>query len=1281
MAIITGTNLNNTIFGTGTADTIDALGGDDFVSAKGGNDTVLGGLGNDILLGDAGNDTLTGNAGDDNIQGGSGNDTINGDDASATGNDILDGGEGEDGILGGLGDDFLFGGSGNDNLDGGENNDILDGGEGEDIINGGNGDDIIYSTAGYDIVQGGTGADTYFVFIDEADLGGSVQTHIADAGGVDTLNFSLLTQGVIANLADGAFVQIGSSGQVLVGSNGVGSAAANIENAIGTGFDDRIIGNALANRIEGGTGNDRLFGREGGDTLIADAGDDIVSGGFHTESRTTSTSTLPGLPFQSFKIIAEVGEDINLPTYSSLAAQGTSVRVGVEFDVFAPNFSTGSTTAYELTVTVFDPGTSTQVPLNFIFEGQSMGEASSSFSGSIVADPLSTFTSGFIGNLIIVGLDPNSTQDLTIRLSATTTVSGNQLVTRTESLFVRKVDLDATVSGDDTLDGGAFGAGLSTLIGGDGNDTYVLRDTIDLVQENADEGTDLVQSALDYVLPFAVENLLLLEGGEANSGEGNSLHNVITGNNNDNGLYGRGGDDTLNGGLGHDTLDGGAGNDAMTGGFGNDSYFVDQAGDTVVEQFGGEGGIDHVTAQLTAYTLAANVENGALDAVFGISLSGNVLDNVLTGNGGDNALNGGGGNDTMRGGFGNDIFYVQQSGDLVEENLLDGVDTVISTLPNYVLTANVENLTLLTGALTGTGNELDNLIIGNSAANTLTGGLGNDTLNGSTGADTMNGGAGNDIYVVDNLADVIVELSGIDTIQTGIQLASPLIASIENLTLTGALAINGFGNMLANRIVGNSAVNTLEGFDNNDILEGGSSNDILRGGNGNDRLDGGIGDDTMEGGAGNDTYVVNSTTDIVTELAGGGTADRIESFVTIAALAAEVENLTLMGTISIGGTGNALVNRITGNSGNNVIDGAGGADIMNGGAGNDVYKIDVVGEIVTELAGEGTADRVESFVTYALTANVENLTLLGLSDINGTGNTLANVITGNGADNVLNGGAGGLDDLRGLGGNDTYVVDDVTDTVTEVNAFGVDLVQSSVSFTLGNFIENLTLTGANAINGTGNALANIITGNTGNNTLDGGLGADTMAGGSGNDVYIVDNLLDTVTDNNGTADEVRASVTRTLEATIEKLTLTGAAAIDGTGNTLANTIVGNDQANTIDGKAGADTLTGGLGVDRFQFTVLQNLADTITDWTNDFDVIVISAAAFGGGLVAGGAVQFKFDDGIPAPTGTGGQFLFDDTTSNLYFDQNGTGAGGLFHIAFVQGGGGVLDSDNFVVIA
>jgi Ca2+-binding RTX toxin-like protein len=236
---------------------------------------------------------------------------------------------------------------------------------------------------------------------------------------------------------------------------------------------------------------------------------------------------------------------------------------------------------------------------------------------------------------------------------------------------------------------------------------------------------------------------------------------------------------------------------------------------------------------------------------------------------------------------------------------------------------------------------------------------------------------------------------------------------------------------------------------------------------------------------------------------------------------------------------------------------------------------------VSENTNEGT-DTIQSSRTYTLSSNLEHLTLTGTSAINGTGNASDNVLTGNSGMNVLTGGAG----------HDTYVVG-AGDSVVENASSGTDTVQSSVTWTLGSNLENLTLTGSSAINGTGNTLSNILTGNSGVNVLNGGAGADTMAGGTGNDTYVVDNVGDVVTEAAGAGtDTVQSAVTYTLGSEIETLTLTGSAAINGTGNVLSNTLTGNTGSNVLDGGAGADTMSGGAGNDTY---VVDNVSDTVTE--------------------------------------------------------------------------------------
>lgn len=550
-------------------------------------------------------------------------------------------------------------------------------------------------------------------------------------------------------------------------------------------------------------------------------------------------------------------------------------------------------------------------------------------------------------------------------------------------------------------------------------------------------------------------------------------------------ILGTAGNDDLVGDSGSNTINGKAGADRMEGRTGDDTYIVDNVNDVVIELPGG--GYDAVQASVT-YTLSDNVEMLTLTSSANINGNGNSAANRMVGNAGNNILDGREGSDDLVGGLGNDTYIVDVGTDRVTENANEGVDTVQSSV-SWTLGQNLENLTLTASDnINATGNSLNNTLIGNAA---------NNILDGAQGADVMQGGAGDDTYFVDSTNDGVTENSneGIDTVYTSVSLGRNLDANIENLILLGN-ATTATGNGLDNTLIGNDLANTLNG------------------GAGDDTLDGGAGVDILIGGDGNDTFIVDTTTDNITETSTGG-VDTVQSSVTFTlGASSNLENLILIGTNAINGTGNALNNVLTGNSGNNTLNGGDGNDTLNGGAGTDIlvggngddtYIVDSTTDTITETS-TGGVDTVQSSVTYTLgaTSNLEKLTLTGSAEINGTGNTLNNVITGNAAANTLNG-AGGVDTLIGGDGDDIYVVDTTTDSITETSTGGVDTVQSSVSFTLGatSNLENLTLTGTAAINGTGNDFNNVIIGNSGNNILSGGFGSDTLIGGAGNDTYIV----------------------------------------------------------------------------------------------------------------------------------------------------------------------------------
>lgn len=350
--------------------------------------------------------------------------------------------------------------------------------------------------------------------------------------------------------------------------------------------------------------------------------------------------------------------------------------------------------------------------------------------------------------------------------------------------------------------------------------------------------------------------------------------------------------------------------------------------------------------------------------------------------------------------------------------------------------------------------------------------------------------------------------------------------------------------------------------------------------------------------------------------------------------------------------------------GNDTVTLNAGTGTIFGGLGDDVYYVNVAGYTLTENPGEGV-DTVRSTLSYTLGDNFERLVLAGTAAIDGNGNDLNNVLRGNNAANTIEGFGGndlivgydgndtligdagndhldgrtGADTMIGGVGNDVYYVDNIGDVVTENAGEGVDLVQSWISYTLGANLERLNLAGSAAIDATGNDLNNVIRGNNAANVIDGGngndllsglggddtliggagndkmwgnAGSDTMSGGIGNDTYYVSDATDVVIENPGEGtDFIYTTVSYTLPANVERLFLSGSAAINGTGNDLNNVIGGNSGANVLDGAGGndtitggggTDTLTGGAGNDTFVYNSINDSpvgsGDTITDFTS-----------------------------------------------------------------------------------
>ena len=296
-----------------------------------------------------------------------------------------------------------------------------------------------------------------------------------------------------------------------------------------------------------------------------------------------------------------------------------------------------------------------------------------------------------------------------------------------------------------------------------------------------------------------------------------------------------------------------------------------------------------------------------------------------------------------------------------------------------------------------------------------------------------------------------------------------MATGIENFLAFNSGDIDGTGNLLNNLMTGAGGDNILNDMDGNDTLIGAD---------GEDTLIGGAGVDVFNGGEGNDTFVLDSATEVITEALNDG-IDTVQ-IASNYTLSEHLENLLLDGTGHFIGTGNAAANRMTGNDGNNAFSsgsgndslfgGAGndtlnagsGVDSMVGGTGNDVYFVDHANDKVLESSALGGTDTVNASVSYVLGSNVEHLTLTDAANINGTGNSLANVINGNlgnnqllgdGGNDVLNGGAGhdtldggsGNDTMSGGAGNDTFVLSAAGDVIVELADQGIDTVISAVT--------------------------------------------------------------------------------------------------------------------------------------------------------------------------------------------------------------------------------------------
>ncbi|RRJ84508.1 hypothetical protein [Aestuariirhabdus litorea] len=1079
---------------------------------------------------------------------------------------------------------------------GSDANDSLWGTNAFDRLMGYGGDDSLYGLAGDDILDGGSGADRMLGMEgdDQYQVDNPLDRVEERAGeGVDRVD-SLIDYQLPEHVE-----HLSLQGEA---RTGVGNAQDNLLQ--GNELDNHLIGGAGNDSLVGGQGNDHLDGGDGADTLAGGLGDDL----YRVDDPGDQIHELP-----------ESGDDHVLAT--------TDHRMSLHVERL--------TMLGESNLTAWGSNTDNLIEGNGA-DNQLFGEGGND---SLYGGAGSDLIDGGTGSDLLVGGEGNDRfriSDLHDRIIEQAEggidrvelfVEGYRLENQVEELVLRDGvfsalgnELDNLLIGNDLsnhLDGGS---GADRMQGGIGNDHYIIDNTGDRVVEYENEGdSDWLETFVDYSLPDYVENLkvaspqgLVVYGnGLSNRMEGNRGGESLFGGDGDDRLYGYAGDDRLDGGSGNDLLDGGQGADWMRGGQGDDQYRVDNALDRV-EELAGEG-LDRVVASIS-YQLTSGVEELELVGWSPIDGVGNELGNLLIGNDhsnhlqgleGDDLLVGRGGADLLEGGVGDDTYEIWGAQEQVVEQADGGYDRVLS-LGSYTLAGHLESLELVgSGIANGHGNAEDNRIIGNRDRNLLEGMAGSDWLDGGSGDDHLVGGSGDDWLLGGEDPDRVdtdegwdsdphswlgpMAWSNSDRLEGGEGDDYLDGGSGDDLLFGGAgddrllggadggtLLVSGdpgaawnpewdnWGNeapdwqpyrereaLLSNndQLWGGLGDDWLEGGSGNDFLDGGEGRDILLGGEGDDHLDGGLGIDRLAGGAGDDLYIVD-----------GYRQERIEWVL----LETPVErDLTLdcrfPHDYEESPAGKEKGNEGLGNGWDapppghevNLNDG------VPYGPGNPGARAAAPGHVVKVNDGSdpfssaGNSPASESAVSADLMS--EDLSL--------------NVESREGADVLV----------------PALVVEWITDQVEEAYGAGYDQVLASVSFTLPDQVEALTLTGTLSIDATGNSLSNRLQGNSGDNRLDGAQGADWMAGGQGSDRYRVDHSGDQVIEWAAEGEDwVDAGIDYQLTSEVENLQLLGSEKLTGIGNELDNWLAGNDGDNRLLGGEGNDRLQGGRGDDLLQ---------------------------------------------------------------------------------------------------
>jgi Ca2+-binding RTX toxin-like protein len=1081
--------------------------GDHYANVEG----LTGSAYDDTLTGDANDNIFDGGAGADHIDGGAGNDTVDYSqaiDPAATGTQgveiFLDGSASHGGQAEG---DVL---SNIETVIGSDRDDRLHGGAGAETLQGGAGSDRLFGSAGADALDGGAG--------------------------IDTADYSTSASGVTVALD-------GTQGS---GGDAQGDVLSNIENLVGSAFDDTLTGDAGDNLIVGGAGADHVDGGAGVDTV------DFTTSGVgvtvYLDGRAGVGGDAQGDTYLNIEQL--IGSDYADRLVGAVGSQTLHgglgddvIEGGAGADVIdgGDGFDIASYAGAANGVIVALDGSQ-------LSGGDPVGDVFISIEG-LEGSAFDDTLIGTAGNDALYGLGGN---DTLLGLGGADLLDGGagfDTVDYSLSLAAVTVRLDGGLSQGGDAEGDTLvsiehviGSALDdTLIGGAGDDQLEGRAGDDILRGGG--GADILMGGTgldtaDYSGSLSGV-IVALDGslGIGGDAQGDQLSGIER-------LVGSAFDDTLTGDDGDNILRGGAGNDTLAGGLGADTLMGEGGFDTA-DYSAAQGA---VTVRLDGNASSGDIAQG--DRLTGIEhvVGGAYADSIL-GDSGDNVLDGGAGDDVLQGGLGADSLIGGAGIDTADYS--DSVQGVTVSLATGTGTGGSAQGDTLSGVENLTGSNYNDSLSGDTGANILSGGAGDDILAGGAGADSLDGGTGNDIadYSGSNAA-VQVALDG--SVGIGGDAAGDILSNIEGIT-------------------GSAFDDTLSGNDLANRLDGGVGNDVLRGGLGSDQLIGGAGFDTAD-------YSQSVTSVLVSNDGSVG-------------LGGDAQGDILSGIERIVGSGfddqirgSAGADTLEGGAGNDILEGRGGADSLDGGAGTDIadYSSSANG-IVAGLDGRANTGGDATGDTYA---NIEGL----------SGSAFADTLYGSVNDDILRG-QGGNDTLMGSAGADALEGGTGFDTVDYSASAAAVTVNLSTGSAAGGDAAGDTLSGIERVVGsafddslTGGDTDDVLEGGAGNDTLAGRLGADVLDGGAGYDTAdytasatgIALTLDGSLGIGGDAAGDSIVNVEHIIGSTYDD-TITGVGAdefIEGGGGD--DILSGNAGDDILTGGSGNDTLSGGVGVDTLQ---------------------------------------------------------------------------------------------------